>query len=72
MNGIRAAAIHLLASIDLPAGAVNAMPISASSKPYIKLLVDPSYKRRIEAIPKKIDGFPVKVEIRGNAFTLLS
>lgn len=72
MKGIREAAIHLLASIDLPAGAANAMPISAASKPYIKLLVDPGYMQRIETIPKKIDGFPVEVEMRGAVFTLFS
>lgn len=70
MKSIRQAAIHLLESIDLPKGAVNAMPMSTAAKPYIKLLVDPCYMQRVAAIPRRVDGFPVKIEARGTVSPL--
>lgn len=70
MSSIREAAIHLLESIDLPKGAANAMPISTAPKPYIKLLVDPSYMQRAASIPKRVDGFRVEVESRGSVFPM--
>lgn len=67
MNTIKQAAIHLLQAINLPTGAVNAMPVSAVKNPYILLLVAPGYLQRVENIPKKIDGYRVEVEARGEA-----
>lgn len=64
-TSIRDAASHLMATLDAPRGAVNAMLTSDKVGPLIRLLVAPDWRDRVSKIPRTIDGFRVKVETRG-------
>jgi hypothetical protein len=61
---IHKAARDLLKSLDAPSGAVNTLAFKDRRGSVIRVLVDSSYFRRIQSLPKTYKGFRVIVEKR--------
>lgn len=62
------AARELFELIHAPLGRVNTLVERTRSAERIKVLVDPTYKNRLQALPKQFKGYAVVVEDRQQAF----
>lgn len=61
---LQTAADHLLASVDLPAGSVNVLPIPNEGGGRLVVWVDRRYIRRAHDLPPSFEGYEVTIEPR--------
>jgi hypothetical protein len=61
---LQSAAEHLLATLELPPGSANVLPMVVGNEKRLVVWIDRKYVIQPRNIPKNFEGYAVKVEQR--------
>ena len=67
MRTVDHAASDLLFCLHAPRGMVNVLPVTDNQGAYLVVWVDTNYRRQLQSIPNKFEGYSVKVIERPKA-----